>query len=54
MKDIANFRPHESPIHVGYGCSRDEGIRDLRRIRNTLDFTTAKTIATSLIHSKVD
>ena len=29
-------------------------IRDLRRIRNTLDFTTAKTIATSLIHSKLD
>jgi hypothetical protein len=29
-------------------------IRDLRRIRNTLDFTTAKTIATSLIHTKVD
>ena len=26
-------------------------IRDLRRIRNTLDSTTAKTIATSLIHS---
>ena len=29
-------------------------IRDLRRIRNTLDFTTAHTIATSLIHSKLD
>jgi hypothetical protein len=29
-------------------------IRDLRRIRNTIDLTTAKTIATSLIHSKVD
>ena len=29
-------------------------MRDLRRIRNTLDSTTAKTIATSLIHSKVD
>ena len=29
-------------------------IRDLRRIRSTLDFTTAKTIATSLIHTKVD
>ena len=29
-------------------------IRDLRRINNTLDSTTAKTIATSLIHSKVD
>ena len=29
-------------------------IRDLRRIRNTLDYTTAQTIATSLIHSKLD
>ena len=28
-------------------------IRDLRRIRNTLDHTTACTIATSLIHSKL-
>jgi hypothetical protein len=29
-------------------------IRDLRRIRSTLDFATAKTITTSLIHTKVD
>jgi len=29
-------------------------IRDLRQIRSTLDSTTAKTIATSLIHSNVD
>ena len=29
-------------------------IRDIRRIRSTLDSTTAETIATSLIHSKVD
>ena len=29
-------------------------IRDLRRIRDTLDFTTASTIATSLVHSKLD
>ena len=29
-------------------------IRYLRRIRNTIDLTTACTIATSLIHSKVD
>jgi len=28
-------------------------IRDLRRIRNTIDQTTACTIATSLIHSKI-
>jgi len=27
-------------------------IRDLRRTRNTLDFSSARTIATSLIHSK--
>jgi hypothetical protein len=29
-------------------------IRDLRRIRNTLDYKTAQTIATSLVHSKLD
>jgi len=29
-------------------------IPDLRRIRNTLDLTTAQSIATSLIHSKVN
>ena len=29
-------------------------IRDIRRIRNTIDHTTACTIATSLIHSKLD
>jgi len=29
-------------------------IRDLRQIRNTIDQTTACTIATSLIHSKID
>ena len=29
-------------------------IRDLRRIRNTIDQTTACTIATSLVHSKID
>jgi len=29
-------------------------ISDLRRIRNTLDQTTACSIATSLIHSKID
>jgi hypothetical protein len=29
-------------------------IRDLRRIRQTLDFDTARTIATSLVHSKLD
>ena len=29
-------------------------IRDLRRIRDTLDFKTASTIATALVHSKLD
>lgn len=29
-------------------------LRDLRRIRSTLDFKTAATIATSLVHSKLD
>jgi len=29
-------------------------VRDLRRIRSTLDFDTARTIATSLVHSKLD
>ena len=29
-------------------------IRDLRRIRSTLNLSTAKTIATSLVHSKLD
>jgi len=29
-------------------------IRDFRRIRDTLDYSTAQTISTSLIHSKVD
>ena len=29
-------------------------IRDLRRFRHTLDFTTATTIATALVHSRLD
>jgi len=29
-------------------------IRDIRRIRNTLNFSTARTIATSLVYSKLD
>ena len=29
-------------------------LRDLRRIRDTLDFATASTIATALVHSKLD
>ena len=31
-----------------------QSIRDLRRIRNTLDHSTAQTVAVSLIHSKLD
>jgi len=31
-----------------------QNIRDIRRIRNTIDQTTACTIATSLIHYKID
>ena len=44
------FSQHISAISKS--CFRD--IRDLRHIRNTIDLTTACTIATSLIHSKVD
>ena len=41
--------------HISYlSKSCFSHIRDLRRIRNTLDHTTARTIATSLIHSKLD
>ena len=45
-----NFSQHISS--VSKSCFYH--IRDLRRIRNTIDHTTACTIATSLIHSKVD
>ena len=34
--------------------TRHYHIRDLRRIRHTLDFTTTATIATSLVHSRLD
>jgi len=40
---------HISPVSKSCFLS----MRDLRRIRNTLDFSTARTIATSLIHSKL-
>jgi hypothetical protein len=30
-----------------------QSIRDLRRIRNILDYSTAQTVAVSLIHSKL-
>jgi len=41
---------HISPVSKSCFLS----IRDLSRIRNTLDYTTAHTIATFLIHSKFD
>src|SRR5664279_1648419 len=41
---------HISAIFKSFFCH----IRDLRRIRSTLDLTTAKTIATSLIHFRLD
>jgi hypothetical protein len=44
------FSQHISAISK----SSFQNIRDLRRIRNTIDHTTACTIATSLIHSKID
>ena len=41
--------------HISYiSKSCFSHIRDLRRIRNTLNHKTACTIATSLIHSKLD
>ena len=43
-----------SPFIAAISKSCFHDIRDLRRIRNTIDLTTACTIATSLIHSKVD
>jgi len=39
-----------SPLFLNHASS----FRDLRRIRNTIDQTTTCTIATSLIHSKID
>ena len=44
------FSQHISAISK----SSFQSIRDLRRIRNIIDHTTACTIATSLIHSKID
>jgi hypothetical protein len=45
-----SFSDHIS--HITKSCFAN--IRDLRRIRSTLDHTTACTIATSLVHSKLD
>jgi len=44
-----SFAQHISAVSK----SRFHNIRDLRRIRNTIDQTTACTIAASLIHSKI-
>jgi len=48
-KDLS-FAQHISSISK----SCFHSIRDLKRIRNAIDQTTACTIATSLIHSKID
>src|SRR6218665_1590346 len=50
------FDPHLSFSNHFSNLSRScfMHIRDLRRIRPTLDFKTASTIATSIIHSKLD
>src|SRR6218665_3058756 len=50
------FDPHLSfSNHISnLSRSRFMHIRDLRRIRPMLDFKTASTIATSIVHSKLD
>src|SRR5678815_4080884 len=50
------FDPHLSFSNHITNLSRScfMHIRDLRRIRPTLDFKTASTIATSIVHSKLD
>jgi len=48
--DNLSFVQHISSIYKS--CFLN--IRDLRRIRNTIDQTTACTIATSLLHYKID
>jgi len=45
-----SFAQHISSISKSYFFN----IHDLRQIRNTIDQTTASTIATSVIHSKID
>src|SRR6218665_3299986 len=50
------FDPHLSFSNHISNLSRScfMHIRDLRRIRPMLDFKTASTIATSIVHSKLD
>ena len=48
----SNLSFHDHISYISKSCFAH--IRDLRRIRSTLDHTTACTIATSLIHSKLD
>src|SRR6218665_2622849 len=50
------FDPHLSfSNHISnLSCSCFMHIRDLRRIRPMLDFKTVSTIATSIVHSKLD
>jgi len=50
--DLTLSMSHQRPISpLSKSCF--SSIRELRRIRNTFDFTSACTIATSLIHSKL-
>jgi|SRR6218665_1742449 len=37
-----------------FSTSHEAAFRDLRRIRSMLDFKTTSTIATSIVHSKLD
>lgn len=48
----SNFTFSEHISSVSKSCFYH--IRDLRRIRNTIDLNTARLIATSIIHSKLD
>ena len=47
-----NFSLSDHIIHLSRSCFMH--IRDLRRIRPMLDFKTASTIATSIVHAKLD
>jgi len=50
IEKTLSFAQHISAVSKSYF----HNMRDLRRIRNTIDQTTACTFATSLIHSKID
>ena len=69
LQSTASIRPSPSARNLGFyfdsslsftkqissiASSCHYHIRDLRRIRHNLDFATASTIATSLVHSRLD